>query len=249
MKINHISKSAKLGRGCQVGFFSVISENVQLGENAYIGNSVTVYPGVIIGSGVSIGDNSVVGKQPHPGKTSTVKYEKPLPPLKINDGTIVGAGAVLYAGSYIGENVLVGDLASIREESFIGDSTIVGRGVAVENKVKIGSHVKIQTNAYITAYTTVADHVFIAPCVITTNDNKMGRTETRFAHKKGALIERGSRVGAGAIILPGITVAEETFVAAGSLVTRDTPDGKLIMGHPARVHKDVSEGEFLKSNS
>lgn len=245
MEINFIDETVVLGHGCRVGFFSVIGENVSVGEEVCIGNNVTIYPGAVIGNRVTIGDNSVIGKQPHPGKTSTVMYEHPLPPIRIGDSVIIGAGVVLYAGSSIGKNVMIGDLASIREECIVGEEAVVGRGAAIENKVNIGSSTKIQTNAYITAYSNLADHVFIAPGVITTNDNKMGRTHGRFMHKKGSNIEKGARVGAGAVLLPGITVAEETFVAAGSLVSKDTAGGTLVMGRPARVIRNVAREEMI----
>jgi acetyltransferase-like isoleucine patch superfamily enzyme len=242
---NYINQNATLGRGSQVGFFTVIYENVWTGEEVVIGNNVSIYPGTVIGKGARIGDNSVLGKQPHPGKTSTVQYAGALPPLEIGPGAIVGTGVVVYAGSSIGKNVFIGDHASIRENCEIGDFVTVGRGVAVENQVVIGSYSKVQTNAYITAYTNVEEHVFIAPGVLTTNDNKMGRTQARFKLKKGANIEKGARVGAGVILLPGVTVTKETFIAAGSVVTRDTPRSKLVMGSPARIIGEVALEELL----
>ena len=72
-----------------------------------------------------------------------------------------------------------------------------------------------------TAYSTLEDDVFIAPCVVTTNDNFMGRTEKRKALMRGPLIRRGARIGGGAVLLPGIEIGEEAFVGAGAVVTRD----------------------------
>ena len=83
--------------------------------------------------------------------------------------------------------------------------------------------------------------------VTTTNDNYMGRTEKRFADRCGASFEKGCRVGGGATILPGITIGEEAFVAAGSLVTRDVPGYQLVMGAPARVVRSVPEDELIFS--
>ncbi len=66
----------------------------------------------------------------------------------------------------------------------------------------------------------IEDDVFVAPCVTTTNDNAMGRHEPD-CELRGAVLRRACRVGAGTILLPGIEVGEEAFVAAGALVTRD----------------------------
>ena len=142
---------------------------------------------------------------------------------------------MVYTGSTIGKECLIGDLTFVREQVQIGDRVIVGTHVTVENEVSIGSGVKIQTGAYITAWTTIEENCFIAPCVVTTNDNYMGRTDRRFKERGGAVIRRGARVGANVTLLPNIEVGAEAFVAAGSVVTRPVPPATLALGSPARV--------------
>jgi acetyltransferase-like isoleucine patch superfamily enzyme len=186
----------------------------------------------------------VLGKQPTLSANSTAK-RGPLPGLVLGAGCAVSAGAVLSAGSTFGERCVVGDLASVRERCTIGAGVVIGRGVCVENDTSIGSNTKIQSNAYITAHCTLEESVFIAPCVVTTNDNFMGRTEKRHALVRGALIRRGARVGGGATLLPGIEIGEEAFVGAGAVVTRDVPARKLVVGSPARVLRDVPDEELL----
>jgi acetyltransferase-like isoleucine patch superfamily enzyme len=145
----------------------------------------------------------------------------------------------------LGTGCIIGDLASVRERCVLGDGVVIGRGTCVENDTTIGDATKIQSNAYITAYMTIEDHVFIAPAVQTTNDNFMGRTEKRHALEKGATIRRGARIGGGALLLPAVEIGEDAFVAAGAVVTRDVPARKLVMGAPARVVRDVNEDELL----
>ncbi|MBD1372179.1 N-acetyltransferase [Hazenella sp. IB182357] len=244
---NVVHQTAVLGENVKVGYFSVIEEGVKIGSDVIIGNNVTIHAGVTIGDGVYICDNSVIGRWPRPAKASTVKVDANLEPLVIGVGTTIGAGVVLYRGSRFGREVMIGDQASVREKCHIGDQVVIGRGVAVENEVKIGSFTKIQTNAYITSYTTLEERVFIAPTVTTTNDNFMGRTKERFKFVKGPLVKKGARIGGGSILLPGITVAEETFVAAGCLVNKDTEPAKLYVGVPARTLRDVPEREKLEN--
>jgi len=241
-----IHDTAKIGEGVTIGRNAVILADVEIAEGVHIGHNVVIHEGAKLGRGTVIGDNAVVGRQPKPAATSSLSYSKPFKPLEIGESCTIGAGAVLYAGSTIGNKTMVADLASIRENCRIGSFSLIGRGVCVENDVSIGDYTKVQSNAYITAYTTLEDYVFIAPCVTTTNDNFMGRTKERFKFMKGAHVKRGARVGGNSILLPGIVIGEEAFVAAGSVVTRDVPPAKLVMGIPAKVVRDVPEEEMLK---
>jgi acetyltransferase-like isoleucine patch superfamily enzyme len=127
----------------------------------------------------------------------------------------------------------------------IGDDVVIGRGSLVENDTTVGARTTIQAHAYVTAYSTVEEDVFIAPCVVTTNDNFMGRTERRHELKKGPTIRRGARVGGGAVLCPGIEIGEDAFVGAGAVVTKDVPARKVVVGNPARVIRDVADDELL----
>jgi acetyltransferase-like isoleucine patch superfamily enzyme len=212
--------------------------------SADIHPSAIVYPGTELGEGVKVLENAVVGKQPTLSPRSTAKRE-PLPPTVIGDGTIVSTGAILFAGSTIGARVILGDQSCVRERVTIGDDVVVGRGSLVENDTTIGAMTKIQADAYITAYSTLEEHVFIAPCVVTTNDNWMGRTEARFGNVKGPTIRRGARVGGGAVICPQVEIGEDAFVGAGAVVTKDVPPRTVVVGSPARVLREVPAPELL----
>ena len=214
--------------------------------SAEIHETAVVYPGTILGDGVRILEHAVVGKQPALSPRSTAKRE-PLPPTEIGDGTVVSTGAVVFAGTTIGERVIVGDQACVRERCTIGDDVVIGRGSLVENDTSVGALTKIQANAYITAYSLLEDNVFIAPCVVTTNDNFMGRTEKRHELVKGPTIRRGARIGGGCVLLPGIEIGEEAFVGAGAVVTKDVPPRVIVVGSPARVLRDVDPAELREN--
>ncbi|HZG36461.1 MAG TPA: acyltransferase, partial [Gaiellaceae bacterium] len=147
----------------------------------------------------------------------------------------------------VGSRVILGDQSCVRERVSIGDDVVVGRGSLVENDTSVGARTKIQADAYVTAYTTVEEDVFIAPCVVTTNDNFMGRTERRLALLKGPTIRRGARIGGGAILCPGVEIGEEAFVGAGAVVTRDVEPRALVVGNPARRLRDVPDEELLEN--
>ena len=211
---------------------------------AEIHETAIVYPGTVLGEGVKVLEHAVVGKQPTLSPRSTAKRE-PLPPAELGAGTIVSTGAVVFAGTKVGERVIVGDQACVRERVTIGDDVVLGRGTLVENDTTIGALTKIQADAYITAYSTLEDNVFIAPCVVTTNDNFMGRTERRHELMAGPTIRRGARIGGGAVLCPGVEIGEEAFVGAGAVVTKDVQPRMLVVGNPARVVREVAADELL----
>jgi len=203
-----------------------------------VATTAVVYPGTVLGEDCKILDYAVVGKQPTLGPRSTAVREE-LPPLELGAGTIVSTGAIVFAGTIIGARAIIGDQACVRERCTIGDDVVIGRGALVENDTTVGSLTKVQADAYVTAYTTVEGGVFIAPRVITTNDNFMGRTEKRHALRKGPTIRRGARVGAGAILCPAVEIGEEAFVGAGAVVVGDVPPRVVVVGNPARVLREV----------
>lgn len=225
----------------------IIEENVTFGENVVIGNNVIIYAGTIIGSNVVIQDHVVIGKQPSRPKNSSINHKPISLPTIIKDGCIIGTSAIIYANARLEEDVFVADLATIRENVTIGRETIVGRGVAIENDCQIGAKCKLETNCYITAYSTLEDYVFVAPCVVTTNDNYLARSKARFGKFKGVTIKKGGRVGANATILPGKIIEEDGMIAAASVVTKDVPKETLVMGSPARKWKDVPADQLLKN--
>jgi len=105
----------------------------------------------------------------------------------------------------------------------------------------------VETEAYVTALSEIGDFCFIAPEVTFTNDNFLGRTKDRFKYHKGVTMKKGARIGANVTVLPGITINEDALVAAGSVVTRDVPARKIVLGSPARVWRDVPTEELLEN--
>ncbi len=244
---NIIDKTAEIGTGTTFGRHVVVEENVKIGANCQIGHHVVIHAGSVIGDDVRIDDQTVVGKQPMRSKRSIFKDEKKLPPTKIGNGCLIGAGVVVYAGCEIANNVLIADTAAVRENVTVGEYTIIGRGATVENFTTIGKKCKLETGCYITAYSVVEDYCFIAPKVTTTNDNFLGRTEERFKHFKGVTVRKGGRIGGGAVILPGKEIGEDAVVAAGSVVTKNIPARQVWAGVPAKYFGKTPQEQLLEN--
>ncbi|UWG96995.1 transferase [Dehalobacter sp. DCM] len=240
-----LAEGVKIGPDVRLGCHVTIAEHAVLDAGVTVLDHTAIYADTVIREGTTIGSNSSIGRLPRAAATSTVKNSDDLTPLRLGKNCIVGCSSVIYAGTALGDGVFIGDRTLIRERCVLGEKVVVGSGSAVENNTRIGGYTKIQTGSYITAYMEIEDHVFIAPMVTTTNDNYMGRTEKRFKSIKGATIRRGARIGGGAVLLPGVDIAEETFVAAGALVTKNTEPRKMVKGLPAKVFRDVPEDELI----
>ena len=242
-----VHPSAALGAGTTVGEYCVIGADVGVGTGCRIGHHVVIHDGTVIGNDVRVDDHATLGKRPMKAANSATTSDQELPPLSLGDTCIVGTGVVLYRGARIDARVLMADLCTVRENVTIGRGTIVGRGVTVENVCTIGRYCKLESESYITAYSTLEDRVFVAPGVMCSNDNYIGRTAERFKHFKGLTVRKGARLGVGTVYLPGVTIGEDALVAGGSVVTRDVPPRMIVMGRPAKPWRPVPVEQLLEN--
>lgn len=242
-----IHPTASVGKGTLIGEYCVVEKGVVIGADCQIGHHVVIHENTHIGNGVRIDDFASIGKQPMKAANSATTSDQLQPPSRIEDGTIIGSGAVLYAGCTIGSRALIADLSTVREQVKIGERTIIGRGAAIENCCVIGSYSKLETNVYLCAYSQIGDRCFVAPGVITSNDNYAGRTKERFNHFKGVTLATGGRIGAGAVICPGKTISSDGFAAAGSVVTQDVPEKIIVAGVPAKELRPVPPEQWLEN--
>lgn len=248
--MGNISDKAIIGENVSFGCNIIVEDNVAIGDNVEIGHNVVIRKNVIIGDNCKILDGAILGKMPAKASMSaTTGAVRELPPLVLGKAVTIGASCVIYCGASIADETFFGDLATVREDVKIGEGTIIGRGATVENRVSIGKKTKIESNAYITAFSTVGDYCFVAPCVVFSNDNYLGRTEERKKHFGGPILKNGARIGAGSVLLPGVIIEEDGLVAAGSVVTKDVPARKTVLGSPARIWREVPEEQLIINQS
>lgn len=222
----------------------LVGEGVEIGDGVQIGGNVVIHAGTRVGDKCLLEDNAVVGKMPRLAPTSTASTDHP-PATTLGPGCSILAGAVVFAGAALEENVIIGDQSQVRERTSIAAEAVVGRGSAVDNDVSIGARTKLQANCYVTAYSALEDDVFVGPGVITTNDNTMSR-HPREDGLEGVTLRRASRIGGGAVICPGVEVGEEAFVGAGAVVIADVESRAVVVGVPARRIREVPEEDLLE---
>jgi acetyltransferase-like isoleucine patch superfamily enzyme len=142
------------------------------------------------------------------------------------------SGTVIYGGSRIGDRLETGHGVVIREETVIGDDVSIWSHSVVDYGCVIGDRVKIHCNCYIAQYTEISRDAFLAPGVTITNDLYPGQPGSA-EPMQGPRILEGAQIGANATILPYVTIGAGAMIGAGSVVTKDIPDGMLAYGCPA----------------
>jgi acetyltransferase-like isoleucine patch superfamily enzyme len=142
----------------------------------------------------------------------------------------IGAETRIWAFTHILPGASIGSRCNIGDHCFVESNVAIGDGVTIKNGNSIWEGV------------TLEDGVFVGPSVVFTNDlrprsPRLADAAERYADRSwlvATIVRRGATLGAGAVILAGVTVGEYAFVAAGALVTRDVDAHALVVGSPAR---------------
>jgi acetyltransferase-like isoleucine patch superfamily enzyme len=238
-----IGTKTRLGEGCVVEEFAILTGRIRAGTRCYFGTGCKVQGPAQLGNRVFVGDRATVG---FPNQHQIIQFQKceTQTPSEKSETTIIGnnciirAGSVIYAGSVLDDDVRMGHNVLIREQVKIGSKSTIGTGVTIDGNSIIGSKVSIQTGVYIPWRTRIEDNVFLGPHCILTNDKYTMRTPYEL---QGPVIRRGASIGAGAVILPSIEVGTESVVGAGAVVTKDVAPKTIVYGVPAKTYLTVPD--------
>jgi len=209
-----------------------IYENAVILENVTIGDHVTIFPG------------AVIGRPPKSTGATRLKADYSFDPVRIGNNCVIGANAVIYSNVEIGDNTMICDTACIREGCRIGSFCVIAMGVTINYTTIIGDRVRVMDNTHLTGNMVIEDDVFIGMLVTTANDNFMGRKPPPDGIKQiGPTIRRYATIGQGACILPGVEIGENAIVGANSVVTKDVQSKTVVMGIPAKFHRQLTNDE------
>jgi len=119
--------------------------------------------------------------------------------------------------------------------SRIGERSSIAAFVEIGGSV-VGQNCRIQAFAYLCPGVTIGNNVFIGPHVCFTNDKYplTSMFDDDFKPIR-TFVDDNAAIGAGAIILPGVTIGKFAMVGAGAVVLKDVKPGTTVVGNPARV--------------
>jgi acetyltransferase-like isoleucine patch superfamily enzyme len=150
------------------------------------------------------------------------QFEAPLLKMahKIDRNTVIWPNCNIYPTAKIGKGCSIGQFCEI------------GNNVVIKDSVRIGAY------SFIPEGVTIEENVFIAPRVSFSNDKHPPSDKLAWGK---ILVKKGAAIGMGAIILPGVTIGENAVVGAGSVVTKNIPDGEVWYGAAATPHGQKEE--------
>jgi acetyltransferase-like isoleucine patch superfamily enzyme len=215
-----------------LNFREPIHPSAIISDKAIIGKDVAIGPHTIVYDHVQIGDNSVIGPNCILGEPTVEYYSQPdyeNPSLIIGPHALIRSGAVLYAGATLEDHFECGHNIIVREYSRVGPNTRLGNYCDLQGYCQIGAYARMHANIRIGQKSKIGDYVWIFPFVTLTNDPYPPSNQLF-----GITIKDYAVIATQVVLLPGITIGQDSLVGAGSVVNRDVPAEMVYSGNPAR---------------
>ncbi len=140
----------------------------------------------------------------------------------VDEGAVVGDFTSIWHFAHVEGKAVIGENCNLGQNVYVGNSAIVGNACRLGNSVSVFSHVELE------------DFVFCAPFMVFTHIGFPRANVNRRGVFKKTLVRKGVTLGANSTVVPGLTIGEGTFLAAGSTLTKNTLDWSLMIGSPAR---------------
>jgi UDP-2-acetamido-3-amino-2,3-dideoxy-glucuronate N-acetyltransferase len=161
---------------------------------------------------------------------------------------LVHPSAIVEDGARIGEGARIWHHVHVMAGAEIGAGVVLGKNCFVAGRVRIGARSRIQNNVSLYDGVVLEEEVFVGPSAVFTNVTRPRAAFPRRGRFESTVVRRGATIGANATILPGVSVGEGAFVAAGAVVTRDVAAFSLVAGVPATPRGHVCRcGEAVEA--
>ena len=154
--------------------------------------------------------------------------------------TYIHETAILDPGAEIGENTKIWHFTHIMSKAKIGESVSVGQNCFIGDNVVVGNNVKIQNNVSLYDGVIIENDVFVGPSVVFTNVKLPRSLEPVNKDYTKTIIRNGVTLGANSTIICGVEIGENSFIGAGSVITKDIPPNTMWYGNPAKQIKKMS---------
>ena len=202
-----------------------------------IHSTAVIENGAKLGKNVSIGANTFIGKNSILGDNVTVQNGCEIGLYNVNknqsliigDNSLIRSQSIFYNGSIFGDNLITGHRVTVRENIKAGNNLQIGTLTDLQGDCTIGNYVRMHSNVHIGKHSKIGNFVWIFPYVVLTND-----PHPPSSIQKGVIIEDYVAISTMSVILPGVIVKKDTLIGAKSLVTKNTIEGTLVAGNPAK---------------
>lgn len=190
---------------------------------------------------IELGENVIIGEFVVLGVIPRVDE---IRPLIIGDNCVIRSHTAIYTNTVLGKKCQTGHGVLIRENNQIGNNVSIGSHSVIERDVILEDNVRVHSNVFIPEYTRLEEFAWVGPNVVFTNAYHPLCPKAKEC-LKGPTIKKLAIIGANSTILPYVTIGEKAFIGAGSVVTKDVPDGMVAFGVPAKIHKKTEELECV----
>ncbi|MCH2091315.1 MULTISPECIES: acyltransferase [Pseudoxanthomonas] len=213
---------------------AIVSPSARIGRNVTIGAHSIVYDNVVIGDDTFIGTHCIIGEPTVAIHSQRDQYVNPE--LSIGARSLIRSGTTLYSDSRIGEAFECGHKVTIRENASIGRNVRIGTLSDIQGHCEIGNYVRFHSNVHVGHKSVVKDYVWIFPYVVLTNDPHPP-SDTLV----GVTVEEFAVIATMSVVLPGVTVGQDSLVGACSMVRKDVERESVVVGNPAKPVASVRD--------
>lgn len=218
---------------CDVGEGVTFDESVcwgrgvRVGRGTHLGPNVTLHDGVELGEGCWVGPGSVLGEPTMGFFKDRDAYR--AAPTRVGANSILRVGAIINAGTTVGENFQTGPNVAIRERTVIGRNVSVGNNCDIQHDVEVGDFVRLHSFVTVGSGTRIGPYVWAHPFVIFTND----RLFPVFSVPEPPVIAPFTVLAVSCTVLPGARLGVHVVAGANSEIGGAVPSFSLVKGCPA----------------